>query len=454
MFKKSIKYGFLVILMLGCSDSNESPEKISSNDIYVSQADLNNSTLTEIDNNESNFERDDIHFVDSNNSTSFTHEDNISTTIGIRSNPFNSITDALSNIKNTNITLYIDGGEYTQENGEIFPINIPKGIKLLKSDKNDKNITIEGFGLTEDGKKTAIVLNGDTTLQNISISSLDNIGILSLGGENVLNTVTLSNNKNALGLLNDSKIVLENTLIKDNSHIGIELSNNSSLKLVNSTITESNIGLYVSDNAMIDSTLENSKVIKNEQCDLFSNGSQNLKLQHLEWDDSVFDFNIQDDCINGENIVSVGTGMISYQPIPNSLLFPNIENEILILSPEFEEVISTTEPTITYTNTQNSKYIMVTLWSKLPIVVNNEIKNPKDILWYWHSGMNNSPIGRIDYNQGAKAIDGNLNMPMGELIRPSPLEEGRAYYLAIWEWDTEGINIVSSSSISYFMVSN
>ena len=39
------------------------------------------------------------------------------------------------------------------------------------------------------------------------------------------------------------------------------------------------------------------------------------------------------------------------------------------------------------------------------------------------------------------------------LITPDPLEHGRAYYFAIWEWNESGIDIIGSSNISYFIVS-
>jgi len=407
-------YSFLII---GCSpeENGSSPSKVSSNDIYVSQKSGSDESGK-----------------------------------GTVNYPYKTITKALKEIvPETNIL--IEEGEYNEDIGEIFPLVFPKSVDLLKYGDGNGSVLINGFGLTDDEKLVLLILNGKNRINGIDFSSFNNIAILSKSGKNTLNSIRLVNNKNGLGVLNDSKIILKDSFIENNSHTGIELSNNSILKLINSRISKSNIGVYVSDDAIIDSPI-NSEIIKNSQCDFFTNGSQNLKLQGISWDSDVFDFNIKTDCINGNNIVNIGEGTISYQPISNNLLFSNIKKEILILSPKFSETIYTTEPTIKYTNTQNSKHVMVTLWRNLPRVNDGEIINSKDIIWYWHTGMNNSPVGRVSYKDGAKPINGNLNESIDTLASPIPLEYGRAYYLAIWEWDDYGIDVISSSSISYFIV--
>ena len=404
-------------VLVGCWEdaSDSSPRKISSNDIYVSQKKG----------------KDILGY-------------------GTSKFPYKTISYALSKITSGS-TIFTEAGEYTEDSGEKFPLILPRNIGLVKYGEDNESVTIEGFGSTDNGKEVLLILNGDNRINGVKFSSLDNIDILSKSGKNTLNNITLSNNENGLGILNDSKVTLIDSSIENNSYIGVELSNSSRLELVNSKISKSNIGIYISDDATIENSV-NSKIIENSQCDFFTNGSQNLKLQGLSWDSDVFDFNIKTDCSNGNNIVNIGEGTISYQPIPNNLLFSNIEKEILILSPKFSETIHTTEPTIKYTNTQNSRHIMVTIWTKLPKVNEGKIVNSKDIIWYWHTGMNNSPVGRIKYEDGAIPIDGDLNTPIEKLTSPKPLEHGRSYYLAVWEWDDNGIEVISSSSISYFIV--
>ena len=369
--------------------------------------------------------------------------------------PFKTITKAINNTKiglNDTTTILISGGNYTEENGEEFPLDIPKNINLFLSDENNKSAEIKGFGNTENNQEVTLLLRGNNNLNGLIISSLNNIGILSTRGKNKLISVKLINNQTALGILNSSNIILLDSTIENNSYSGIELSGKASVKLVNTSIINSNIGINISENAKIDKNSENSKIIENKQCDFFTSGNENIELQGIQWDNEVFDFSIEKDCSDGNNIVNIGDATISYQPIPNNLLFTNIENEISILSPTFSESISTTTPLLRYTNIRVGKYIMVTLWKKLPMVKDGVIVNSEDIVWYWNSEMNNSPIGRIDYNKGANPINGNLNPSSPSTSIPKPLKKGRAYYFAIWEWDSKGINIISSSSISYFIV--
>lgn len=407
----------LGFLFLGCGASdNSSVMQKTSNEIYVSQKNGNDTSGN-----------------------------------GKENKPFKTITKAITEV-NGSTTILISGGNYTEESGETFPLDIPKNINLFLSDENNKSVEIKGFGSTEDNKEVTLLLRGNNDLNGLSISSLDNIGILSTSGKNTLISVKLVNNQTALGVLNSSNITLLNSTIENNSYSGIELSNKASAKLVNTSIMNSNIGINISGDSKIDKNSENSKIIENKQCDFFTNGNQNMQLQGIEWDNEVFDFSIEKDCSDGNNIVNIGDGTISYQPIPNNLLFTDIENEISILSPIFAETISTTTPILRYTNIRVGKYIMVTLWKKLPIVKDGVIANSEDIVWYWNSTMKNSPIGRIDYNKGANPINGELNPSSPSTTIPNPLEKGRAYYFAIWEWDSKGINIVSSSSVSYFIV--
>lgn len=240
-------------------------------------------------------------------------------------------TDDLKNHQKI-ITILIDGGDYTSESGEEFPIIIPRGVNLFKSNENNKSVKIQGFGTDRKGNEVSMILEGGNRLNSISISSLNHIGILSLDRVNSLNFTTLSNNRTAIGLLNNSNITLNEVLITDNSYSGIELSDNSKIKLINTEITKSNIGVLISDSAMIVSSSENSKIIQNTQCDLYTSGVQNLNLQDIQWDSDVFSFNVEYDCSNGANIVKIGEGTVNYQPIPNTtLLFGNGMKMVLTL---------------------------------------------------------------------------------------------------------------------------
>lgn len=417
---------------------------------------------------------------------------------GTASKPYKTITYALKKLNSLSSVIYLKAGEYSVKSGELFPLILPKGISLYPYGETNSSITIKGNGYFPLKDKTVcLVLKGNNQLYNLSISSEENIGILSLNGTNSLFSSTLQNNKTALALLNTSYFTLDATTVKKNIN-GLEINNHATLKLIDSTIQENEVGIILSSEGYIDSHSENSKIINNVECDFFTNGNRNLSLQGIKWDENSSDFTIKQSCSEGNNIVNQGEGTISFQalpnhppitlndknsssipnennissdeknetipdgnhtpsedknqtdtsPINNALLFP-VKNEINILYPTYDISISSEEPNIRYNNTQNNKYIMVTIWNKLPIIRDKQIQNPKDVFWYWHTGMEGG-IGETTYEYGAKPLDGDLNA--NTPLAPKALKKGRAYYLAIWEWDREGKYIVSSSRISIFHV--
>ena len=385
---------------------------------------------------------------------------------GSEKNPYKTITKAISESNKSN-SIIVKDGNYSEEIGEIFPIKVPKNINLIGSSDGDNNISIIGFG-EYNGKNISVILDGDSKLENLTISSKNNIGVLSKDGNNSLFYVNLINNEVALGITNSSYIVLLNSVIKDNSYSGVELSDNSIIKLLNSTIKNNNIGISVIDNSIIDKNSDNLKIINNKQCDLYIDNTKDIYLiNNIQWDDDVFNFEVKRECIDGNNIVNIGASTVYYQPLPltidenndtidnyenlNSLLFPHIRHEIKIISPLNKKSIGTNTPTIKYTNVQYGTHIIVTLWDKLPIIQNKHIINSENIIWYWHTGMRNSPIGYVEYNNGVNPINGDLS-GNNEVSPPKPLKRGRIYYLAIWEWDDKGEKIISSSKINYFNI--
>ena len=385
---------------------------------------------------------------------------------GRKNSPFKTIWYALSKSKSSN-TLYISGGEYTEENGEKFPL-IFLNKNLLYSSDNNKTVLIRGSGEFQNNE-VAIVLEGDNQLQGITISSNENIGVLSKNGESSIVSSTFKDNKVALSEHNNSIIHLINSHINNNSKRGVELIDSSSLELTSSIISNSYVGINIRDDAKIIATSQNSKIINNDLCDLFTNSESDMNLQGIEWDDNISDFNIETDCINGNNIVrgDLSQAHIIFQPIvndnsneddnnsfynPNVLIFNNT-HKIDILQPSYNELIETTEPIIKYKNTIENKYIMVSIWNNEPKIQAGRVTNSKEMVWYWHTGMDNSGIGYVEYAKGANPINGIINTGIrNENSSVTPLLSGRTYYLVVWEWDVNGREIISSSTDSIFHV--
>ena len=412
---------------------------------------------------------------------------------GKKDKPFKTVFYALSKAKSSQ-TIYVESGLYSENNGERFPLILNNNKIFYASDTN-KSIIIEGSGEFE-GHEVAIVLKGNNTLQGMTIKSNDNIGVLSQYGNSNIVSSWLTDNKVALAEHNNSRITLTNSKIIVNSARGVELIDSSILQLSSSIIENNNIGINIADNAKILSSSQNSKIINNEQCDLFSNSASNMYLQGIEWDENTSDFNIEKNCVNGNNIVKADSaqGIIIFQhrmfvetnssnpnsstpgennsSNPNSstpgennssnqssdtfseiheLTFHNTK-KISIIQPAYNQQIDMTNPTIQYKNTLKNKYIMVTIWKNKPNVLVNKIQNPQDIIWYWHTGMNNSNIGYVEYHKGSNPINGKIDTGAHKDIALKQLTSGRSYYLVIWEWDEKGRNIIASSITSIFHV--
>jgi len=440
---------------------------------------------------------------------------NDTNTTGKKNNPYKTITYALSKTK-TGIfnKIYINRGVYSQENGEIFPLILPKEVKIYKLDDNDSDndVYINGFGNFDDKYPVAIVFQGNNKIQNVTINSNKNIGILSSSNNNQITSCNIINNLVGISTIESADITIKDTLITGNTH-GIEASGYSTINLIQSVIYKNDVGIRIDDLAEINLNSFGqsvSKITENIKCDFLQKGDKNLDLTGIKWDDNTLDFAIEKVCVNGNNIVNSGLGIINYVYSPidvmneddithvtindnnivnnspidvmnednitnivnnspidvmneddithvtindNKVLFKN-SKLINITSPTFNERVYTNTPYIKYENTKNDKHIMIVIWKNMPKVIDKTIRidNSSDIVWFWHTGMQNGFNGYVEYNSGSTPINGNINPSNTNYNPAKPLINGKPYYLTIWEWDDKGINIVSSSNISYFSV--
>jgi hypothetical protein len=98
-------------------------------------------------------------------------------------------------------------------------------------------------------------------------------------------------------------------------------------------------------------------------------------------------------------------------------------------------------------------YLITAAISTNPIrVSNSKIINTTDIIWQWHSGMENGNEGYVQYNDGKNVLHAETDSIDYE-HPPAPLAEGH-YYWAIWGWNQSGTDIWFSSRQMQFYVSN
>lgn len=101
-----------------------------------------------------------------------------------------------------------------------------------------------------------------------------------------------------------------------------------------------------------------------------------------------------------------------------------------------------------------SNIVTVALFNEAVQVSANEIQNPENIIWQWHSSMpsekveiNNSYFRKIQYEQGKTVINKKIQYD----TQPLPLQSG-LYYWVVWSWDNGGRWVLYSSKQFKFRV--
>lgn len=147
-------------------------------------------------------------------------------------------------------------------------------------------------------------------------------------------------------------------------------------------------------------------------------------------------------------LVSASTGCdssTSYVPDPfSNIIFPGTE-EIQTASPG-EQCIVGGRPYFVWDATGGLVYVGV--FDENIDVNQGRIQNTGANVWAWHSGMGRGVEGVIQFDDGRAVVDGVIQ----EDSLPTPLEQGRSYYWAVWAWNSAGTRVTHSSAAIYFTV--
>jgi len=410
---------------------------------------------------------------------------------GKKNSPFKTISQALEyfNDKNRTLshTINISGGVYNIENGENFPLILDNGISLVRSDENNQSVEINGSGYYTDYEEyISIVLNGNNRLQSINISSTNNIAILSQFGKNTIQNSRLRNNKIGFLGIGNAQTTIANNLITKNSDRGILLLGNSSIYLKSNWIIDNEIGVELNENSKFSDISQNTTISANHKCDFYYKVNNDINLTGIVWDKNISDIIINiNECKDGNEITNIsGIGEIFLEETKNSIpIDNNISNEInssnsdinlthgfnqeiaptksffqetdkiQIEKPKYAEYFNSSEE-IKFEYDANNKYLMIALWKNSPRIVkeSKNVSNPEQIIWYWHTGIEQESDDSISYNEGRVPKNGELNpINHNNENKPTALKNGD-YYLTIWAWDNKGLEVTHSSIISKFYI--
>jgi hypothetical protein len=91
--------------------------------------------------------------------------------------------------------------------------------------------------------------------------------------------------------------------------------------------------------------------------------------------------------------------------------------------------------------------LTVAIFDSLPVVNNNKLRNVKNIIWQWNSGMEFGKEGYVQYSDGRNVFNGKVNY----MNKPLSLKGG-SYYWAVWGWTADGSEIMVSTRKMKFLV--
>lgn len=373
--------------------------------------------------------------------------------------PFQTITAAVEGTPSTGGLISIAPGVYDMSLGELFPIVVPSDTALIGSGREGsaESITlIRGSGTYSSTSlggniNVAIVLGEATGLSRVRVESPGEIGILAEDSlESAILNSAIVDSLHGVVITGSSTLHVQNSLINSNQNTGIETHDSSSPVFINNTINNNGAGILVRDSSLpkFGAAISggNNSIVGNINCDLRHLGSETIVLIGTLWDDDVFDFSVVDTCTTGANIVNQGIGSIDFQfaPAPNVPLFAGT-SLIDIASPTQGGLLFTNDPGFIW-SASGRVPMMIAIWDEPPIVTADGIANQGNIVWVWHPGLATGIAGFVKHSEGIfpSFPDLRLSSP------PLPLEPGRSYYWAVWEWDSTGVSIERSSTIAYF----
>lgn len=210
---------------------------------------------------------------------------------GDQSAPFKTLSKALQQAQ-ADTTIQLAAGTYNATSGEIFPIQVPSGVKLVGNEGNKGNgIVIEGNGeyisptlakqnitlLLEDTTEvrgvtvtnkatrgTGIWIEStDPTITNCTFTECDREGVLATGTAkpNVIDNNFINNGGNGISFTRNTQGEIKDNTCKGSGY-GISIDGEATPRIVDNLITENRFGVGISVDSkpiLRDNTIEDNQ---------------------------------------------------------------------------------------------------------------------------------------------------------------------------------------------------
>ncbi len=197
---------------------------------------------------------------------------------GTQTQPFRTITAALSTNPQPGTVIQLAAGNYDAENGEVFPIKLPPGIMLRgNSNTRGEGVTISGGGKfispTFASQTIAMLAENDSTIDGITLTN-SNFRGYALWVESKRNVV-ISNSTfsktthDGIFLTGDANVAIVNSLFTQNRGSGISAVGTSSGEIRGNTFDNTGFGLSIGQKSQV--SLVNNRIINNVDGMIISN---------------------------------------------------------------------------------------------------------------------------------------------------------------------------------------
>lgn len=263
---------------------------------------------------------------------------------GDQSAPFKTLSKALQQAQ-ADTTIQLAAGTYNATSGEIFPLQVPSGVKLVGNEGNKGNgIVIEGNGeyisptlaqqnitlLLEDTTEvrgvtvtnkatrgTGIWIEStDPTIANCTFTECNREGVLATGTAkpNVVDNDFIDNGGNGISFTKNAQGEIKDNTCKKAGY-GISIDGNATPRVVNNLISENRFGVGVSEDSQ--PILRNNTIEDNQDYGIAvtGNGEPDLGKSQDDPGNNIFRNNGQFAILNSSDntLVSWGNQLTSNQ---------------------------------------------------------------------------------------------------------------------------------------------
>jgi parallel beta-helix repeat protein len=175
---------------------------------------------------------------------------------GSRSSPFKSLTRALK-VAKTPAVIQLAPGNYNAANGEVFPLVIPGGIKVVGNEANKgAGIVISGNGVYQSpsfaAQNVTLLLQGDASLLGVTVTNpiAKGTGVwIESATANVGNNTLINCGREGIFISGNAKPAIVDNVFRQNAASGLMMVRHSKAEVLRNVFQKNPLGIAISDSS-------------------------------------------------------------------------------------------------------------------------------------------------------------------------------------------------------------